>query len=322
MVALSLTLTWLGVQAVRADEPGSNPAAQPPAAAGAPAEKAAKKEASAKRDGAQAAPEFVRVRYGGDPKQAVALDTAIVRYELTYQGRPRTVDLVGVVHIGEKTYYERLNEKLARYDAVLYELIAPKGTRIPRGQQRQSRHPISFLQRGMKQMLELEFQLDHIDYSPKNFVHADLSPGEFAQSMKDRNETVWKLILRAMKVSMQQQLDADNEATRPPSDVELIRALFSRDRALELKRLMARQMLDLRSQMAIFGGEEGSTIITERNKRALQVLKQQLELGKSNVAIFYGAGHLPDFDERLRADFGAELKSTEWLTAWRMDDRK
>ena len=32
------------------------------------------------------------------------------------------------------------------------------------------------LQNGMKDMLELEHQLQHIDYHKDNFVHADMSP--------------------------------------------------------------------------------------------------------------------------------------------------
>ena len=38
------------------------------------------------------------------------------------------------------------------------------------------------------------------------------------------------------------------------------------------------------------GGEKGTTIITERNLIALEVLREQLGKGKKRIGIFYGAG--------------------------------
>ena len=47
--------------------------------------------------------------------------------------RDVVVDLIGAVHVGEKAYYEALNKQFEDYDAVLYELVAPEGTRVPKG---------------------------------------------------------------------------------------------------------------------------------------------------------------------------------------------
>ena len=271
-----------------------------------------------KQPDAAVPPKFVRIRNAKDADKIVAMDTAIARYQLTYQKRSCQVDLVGVVHIADKSYYEELNRVLAKYDAVLYELVAPKGTRIPKGGRR-SNHPISFLQQSMRRLLDLEFQLEQIDYTPEHFVHADLSPEEFAQSMKDRNESLWKFVMRAMKASLDEDRNGD-PSRRPPSDLELLRAFFARNRALELKRLMAGQLADMSTLTAVFEGPKGSTIITERNKRALEVLRQQLEAGKTRIAIFYGAGHLPDLHTRLLEELHAKPVSTRWLTAWNMED--
>ena len=38
-------------------------------------------------------------------------------------------------------------------------------------------------QQGLTRMLGLEFQLDRIDYTAPNFVHADMSPKEFEAAM-------------------------------------------------------------------------------------------------------------------------------------------
>ena len=62
-----------------------------------------------------------------------ALQTAIVRFapkDGTQQSP--TVDLVAAIHVADKSYYEKLNARFETYDVVLYELVAPEGTRVPK----------------------------------------------------------------------------------------------------------------------------------------------------------------------------------------------
>ena len=42
-------------------------------------------------------------------------------------GPPVTVDLIGAVHIGDVAYYAAAQRRFEQYDALLYELVAPKG---------------------------------------------------------------------------------------------------------------------------------------------------------------------------------------------------
>ncbi len=267
---------------------------------------------------------FIRLLRSEDGT-VVALQTAIVAY-----GRPDAGDaqanaqkegrvevhLIGAVHIGEAEYYEALNRAFRQYDAVLYELVAPEGTRIERGDTRRDRSVVSRLQVGMKEMLELDFQLEHIDYQQANLVHADMSPEEFARTMAKRGESVWSIVLRMLGQSIAQQSKNPSRT----SDLDLLMALFDRNRALKLKRLLAEQFEDLEGVMLAFEGEDGSTIISERNKKALEVLKRELDSGKRKLAIFYGAGHLPDMEARLEQDFGLVRCGERWLTAWDMSD--
>ena len=67
---------------------------------------------------------------------------------------------------------------------------------------------------------------------------------------------------------------------------------------------------------ATFGGEEGSTLITDRNAAALTVLRREIAAGRRRIAIFYGAAHMDDFDQRLQEDFGLQPRETVWLEAW------
>lgn len=261
---------------------------------------------------------YLRVQTGAKD-QPVALQTAIVSYQgKNSKGESVKVDLVGVVHIGDKAYYEQLNKVFQSYDAVLYELVAPKGTRIPKGGgEKKIRHPLTAMQRMMQSVLELDYQLDQIDYTKKNLVHADMSPDEFAKSMKKRDESFLKMFFRMVGQSAAMQ-------GRPGtvSDAQLLAAFFAKNRSLKLKRLMARQFEQMEVMLVGFGGPDGSTIITERNKKALSVLERELASGKKNLAIFYGAGHLADMDERLRNEFKFSRGKAKWLTAWSMEDPK
>jgi hypothetical protein len=268
--------------------------------------------------GAEAKPsKFVRVRYD-DKKRPVALETAIVRYAKPGAEKDGLyVDLIGAIHIGDKPYYQQLNKDFTQYDALLYELVAPQGTRVPK-QRGKTTHPVGMVQEGMTGVLDLDYQLDQIDYHRDNFVHADMSPSDFSKSMADRGESLWTMIFRMVGYSMAQQgKNADKGM-----EARLLAALFDKDRPMALKRVMADQFEDLEGSMGAFDGTDGSTIITERNKVALDVLAQEIKAGKKHLGIFYGAGHLADMEKRLETDFGLRPQSVRWLTAWDLTGKK
>src|SRR4029079_6287211 len=94
---------------------------------------------------------------------------------------------------------------------------------------------------------------------------------------------------------------------------EVLMALFSKDRPVKLKTLLAQQFQSLEGAMSALDGPGGSAIITERNKTCFEVLDKQNAAGKKRIAIFYGAGHLPDMQKRLETDYGFRRASESWL---------
>jgi hypothetical protein len=70
-------------------------------------------------------PKFLRVdsRAG----ESIALEIALTTYTPPETGGP-TVHLVGVSHIGDRSYYRALQQTLDGYDVVLYESVKPAGT--------------------------------------------------------------------------------------------------------------------------------------------------------------------------------------------------
>jgi len=252
-------------------------------------------------------PKFLRLNKDADGKP-LALQTSVARY-VSQDGSGVVVDLIGAVHIGEDAYYKELNKRFKQYDAVMYELVAPEGTRIKKGS-KGTGSAVSGLQNSMKDLLELEFQLEKIDYSPKNFVHADMTPTEFADDMKKRGDSFFMILGRAMGQGLVQQ------AQGGPSDTAVMMAMFSKDRAKKLRRIFAEQIQNVDGSMKAIDGPNGSTLITQRNIKALDVMQKTIDQGEKKIAVFYGAGHLGDMHDRLVNDSNMKLQSTEWLDAW------
>ncbi|MFV1964570.1 MAG: hypothetical protein ACC628_04050 [Pirellulaceae bacterium] len=255
--------------------------------------------------------QFLRVRRDAE-NQPIALETPVFRYVPKGDERQNViVDLVGAIHVGDKAYYDRLNTLFTEYDAVLYELVAPPEARVPTTG-RQRLNLLTSAQLMMKGLLDLEFQLDCVDYAQKNFVHADLSPAEFRSRMNERGESFVQMFFRLLSDSMTVQSKHPFAA----GETAFLAALISKNRAYQLKRLLAKQFADNVAQPSSMDGPAGSTIISERNKRAMDVLAKQLRSGSNRIAIFYGAAHLRDMDKRLDTDFHFKRSRTTWITAW------
>lgn len=257
---------------------------------------------------------YLRILYD-DREDPIAMQTSIVSF-VSEKHPGVMVDLIGAVHVADGNYFDKLNRIFGRYDALLYELVAPEDNNVPTGGR--SQHPVGQMQQTMKRWLELDYQLEEIDYSKKNFVHADMSPEEFSRVMSQRGESFLQMMMRAMGAALAKQ-----SATGRSTDFELLFAFGANDRSLRLKRIMSTQFSDLEASMKAIEGENGSTIIGQRNKKALDVLQREMAAGKKKIGIFYGAGHMPDMQKRMAARFGfvPQKQSVKWLTAWDMSGK-
>lgn len=236
-----------------------------------------------------------------------ALQVALAHYQ---DGQGRTLHLVGAVHVADRVYFRELQERFDDYDVVLYELVGdPEGGERPAGT---GMNLVGLLQGGLKDALGLAFQLEEIDYERDHFVHADMTAAEFSDSMRSRDESWMGTFMQLWAASAVTQSPAAQQA-------QLLQVLFASDRQLALKRVMAETMVDQAGVLEVLADEDGSVLITERNRKALSVLEREMEKGARNLALFYGAGHLPDFHRRLVAEYDFELQAVEWLDAWKLD---
>jgi len=256
---------------------------------------------------------FVRLKRDENGRPA-ALQVAVVRYVPRDKDHAlEYVDLISAVHIGEHDYYKLINLLFTRYDAVLYELVAPQGTRIPKGGN-EKKGIISGTQSWMRDVLGMGMQLEDVDYTLPHLVHADLSPREFSERMDERNETVIGMIGKASLAGMGRR----NTTRILLSEMRLLRNLMSGNRDLALKIFMAEQMVQSIKLGDAVEGKKGSTLVAERNRKALQVLRREIDAGKKKLAIFYGAAHMPDMSKRLMSEFDLVPASTVWLDAWKL----
>lgn len=262
--------------------------------------------------------EFLRFLKRGD--SGADLETAVTTYE-DEQGR--RVDLVAAVHIADTSYYELLNRLFKSYDAVLYELVVPKDHKgkTPDFSQRKeaplrNESAVGLLQRSMKQILDLDFQLDAVDYTPRNFVHADLDIETFLEKQDEAGESLFTLMLGAMMQEFSRTSSNPEEAAA--TNLSMLLAVISSERSFALKYVLGEQFGEFERIAAGFGGKNGSVLLEGRNEAALAVLEDELAAGKKKLAIFYGAAHMPDLEAHLTGDLGFEKQREHWLQAWKI----
>jgi hypothetical protein len=261
---------------------------------------------------------FIRVVHDSH-ERPLALETATARYTSPSKEKPFTVDLIGAIHIADKDYFDSLNARFKKYDAVLFELVMPEGQSLGKLRNRSSSgSPIGALQESMQKMLDLEYQLKCVDYTAKNFVHADLSFDQMSKAMEARGDNgvsvFFKIFFDVIKESNRQ---AETRAKKGAdlTGFELFAALLDPNRPLALKRLMADQM-EMMGQGSGLGQTLDTILVQDRNGAAMKVLREQIAKGTRKIAIFYGAAHMPDFDKRLTEELKLRRESFKWDRAW------
>jgi hypothetical protein len=254
------------------------------------------------------------IRYVDDGHGGARLEAAIVTYRQPETGV--VVHLVAALHVAEPSYYDYLNKTFRGYDAVLYEMVKPKGMAVPPPGVRTG-SAVSAFQRFLKDQLKLQFQLDAVDYTPANFVHADMDAETFFRLQEERGESMLTLMFRSMLNEMKRQ--AAGQGGPPITVFDLLAAMTSPDSARAYKLLLGKQFQNIEAQIAGIDGPNGSVILSERNKAALKVLKETIkEPGKTNVGVFFGAGHMPGIEKVLTGEMGFERVGAEWVLAWDM----
>ncbi len=277
--------------------------------------------------------------------KAGGLDIAITEFRHP-DGGP-TVALVGVVHVADPHYFDVMQAELDRYEVVLYEGVKPEHQTDAEWQQSFTEGgDAAQLQRDLAGWFGFEYQLDAIDYTRENFVHADMSLEDFvaaggAEFMPGIERKAPKPVEKDDETTDDD--DATPQAPAPASDaadaemVEQVEAIGAQVRSTWSMvkafgdvalgkpgplRSMARKMFaetmgttDIGRALEMRPGFS-QLILIDRNKVVMERLKQVLPTTKASIAIFYGAAHMDDLQERLLEELGYERTGGRWLRAW------
>lgn len=282
----------------------------------------------------------------------IALETSIVAFTGQYNERPVSVSLIGAIHLAEKDYYLALNEKFQEFDVVVFELVAPKGAEIksllkydPDGASKAPSpvNVVGFIQYWIGKALGFSYQVDCVNYGVDNLVRGDCDAEEFYVKLlvngdffrffynvfldsfladPDREDLSTagllaiccasdKRLVARRYSALEMEGDSFVEAERQTRELNALKTLDANDE--EYQQLLEKYQLK----------ERENVIIHFRNQKALQEVRRQLQHGHSNIAVFYGAAHLPDLAEKLQDDFNLQLDpNVEWLRAWDMPRSK
>src|SRR5262249_11286003 len=183
---------------------------------------------------------------------------------------------------------------------------------------RKTDNPLSLIMQVVKMVLDLELQTERIDYTKKNFVHADLSPEQMAEAIQKRGDDPVTLMLgfaadmlRQMNAREQTEKNQPKDKEKPPAangpgsleDLDIFSLILDQEGPKKLKRMLAEQLANVESPASGLGPTLSNILIADRNEAAMKVFQKELAQGKKKIAIFYGAGHMPDFEKHLRLDF-------------------
>lgn len=250
--------------------------------------------------------DFIRVK---ETASAAKLQTAVFGYEKDGV----RVDLIGAIHLADRSYYEFLNTYFENYDVLLFEMVGGEGLGRgkkpvvePEPEQRNNLAGLRTIYETMEKALGLTGQAALIDYTAENFVHADLTMAEFDALQKEKGESMLSFMIQA-GISAKRP-------SREPNSLNLMRGMLT-GRSDLVKLELMHTMAEGDEQVDSIAGE--NVIIDDRNAKCIEVLDGQVAAGETKIGIFYGAAHFPDMERQL-LEKGYEQVSRKWLTAWKV----
>jgi hypothetical protein len=247
------------------------------------------------------------------------------------------LSLVGVTHIGEASYFQSIQTYLAGPEAVLFEGVGFYATK----EERRKRQPGAgkskkkdfegSSQHKMADALGLTFQPLEINYDKDNFYNSDLSMTEFLQYFQpgvkgsiisgepgeDKEARQFMAVMAGSSIAANifqgvLRFFGQSPKLQGISRLVLIETLGALGNDLSQADAMPESMAKLMK-----------LIIQRRNRVVLQDLKiflRRKDIG--HLAIFYGAGHMPDLEKRICKTHGYNPAKDIWVTCFSVNPQK
>jgi hypothetical protein len=258
---------------------------------------------------------------------AIALQ-ATVRQLTPPKRRAPVIWLVSAAHIGETNYYAELQKHLDACELVLFEGIGGRPQKRPPKSESDPKS-MSSLQTSLAESLGLVFQLEAVDYDRSHFKNSDVPVKQIQEMMTaaaQRTNTASDAG-KGMQDLMQIMDGSSFFGLLLHTGVKLIST--SPRLQATFKVVFIETLGQLRGDLAQAKGlppelkELMTFIIKERNQIVMKDLRQALETRKppKSIAIFYGAGHMYDLEQRIGEEFNYRPTADRWLTAFAVDTK-
>ncbi|MHC5022476.1 MAG: type II secretion system protein GspG [Planctomycetota bacterium] len=175
------------------------------------------------------------------------------------------------------------------------------------------------IQAELASALNLAFQLHAIDYDRPHWRLSDMSVDQIQRALAERGAD-WGVLggtlagssfpARVVKVLLRFMRFADTFVEGAISDTVKVALI---------EMLGDETLID--ESMKALGEEFAEVLIDVRNQVVIDDLRSVLESEPEveSIAIFYGAGHMPDLAERLASQLEYEAGDAQWLDAIRVD---
>jgi hypothetical protein len=279
------------------------------------------------------------VRIDNTDSNLVELQIAVRKFIPPHRKEP-TIWLAGVSHIGQSNYYAILQRHLDAQTLVLFEGVggpaesdvdsnpnagSPRPS-LPRAEASATGGGASSLQTSMAAALGLVFQLEAINYRRPNFRHCDLSVDQLRDLIAEQPPPPGR-------PGASQSFEGLLETMRGGSWFEglLQIGLSFIGASPKLQGLAKLALLDticeIQGDPSRLGGLSPEmkqlldVLLQKRNQKVMAVLEGELkELGREDsIAVFFGTGHMPDLERRLRQELHYRPAGQLWLTAFSVD---
>jgi hypothetical protein len=281
---------------------------------------------------------------GGTKAAREGLEVALLH--LVHPGTGQRVDLVGAVHIADLAFFREVQRVLEDADVVLYEMVKPQGA-DPEAEQ-EGENVLRAFQQKLAGWFGFAFQLDGISYDRPHFVHADMTMEEFSGAAEglgkvgtgpaSEGDPAPAPAPGAPKPGLKLPGALGNIEGQIGMIEALLKGLGIEDltRGPQVRRsvkmMLGRVLGAMGSKVGVLLGAEASELlITKRNEVVIERLKELMPkdppsdvppgrpASARTIAIFYGAAHLPDLEQRLLA-LGYERVGARWMLAWDMSE--
>jgi hypothetical protein len=244
---------------------------------------------------------YVRWVREGDEQ---GLETGTARWH--HAETDTTVFLVGVVHIADRAYFGQLQRFLDSCDLVLFEGV---GRGAANDEDLARLGTMMQMQLSLRGALGLDFQKDCVDYDRPFWRNSDVPIDEVLAELESRGASLPTdnpLVAGLAKMVLGM---AASGGDRDPTYRESLKIRVGPILA-KADEILSRPAMD---------GMRGA-ILEHRNAFVVEDLEREFATGPRGrrIAVFYGAGHLPDLDDRL-GKLGLRFEGAAWHRAWDVD---